>query len=339
MNKINVFQCREGYLLSGSSHNICRPKCNPACINGACVSPPNVCGTTSQYNYNLLFILLTFIIIYSTVCKKGYSFVPNSKSICHPVCTHQCLNGRCVGPDKCECINDQYEFEDKFRCKPKCSQNCLNGVCVSPNVCKCFPNFDYNRYTGNCMPSRCTRCFGECVAPGLCRCDEKSYFNIFEIVGSTNCEPSCPENCKLSGGYCREVNMCSCPDDFFLGGAVDGWCYPLCKQNCSNGQCIEPNAPDCICPKGLAKDTTGVCRAECVKCGKVKCSPPGICDCNRGTVFDRETKSCRLTCKLCQDDKCSHPPFCCKEELEKYKNGTCVLIPMVVDVQDQRLSF
>lgn len=299
-----VCECRPGFQRSSHNVSVCDPICDPPCNNGKCVNV-NQCQ-----------------------CNEGYALPDDSNYDCQPICEQNCIHGQCVKPNECKC-NLGYQKVDRYTCKPQCIQSCENGVCKRPNYCECINDrYEYDNYTGNCVATKCLGCYGDCVAPGLCRCSLDEDLNPYEWRydwprGYQDCEPDCPESCKSSNGYCREKNVCSCQRGHKLKQPERNRCLPVCNGGCNNGTCVAPNK--CVCNKDFAKDSNGVCKTECVKCGSAKCIPPDYtCYCEIGFVFDTKSKSCKPECEMCMDEECNYQPFCCMKGFERLKNGTCV---------------
>ncbi|XP_048006679.1 LOW QUALITY PROTEIN: glutenin, high molecular weight subunit PW212-like [Leguminivora glycinivorella] len=59
-------------------------------------------------------------------------------------CEQPCINGNCVGTNKCECLpgyNLDPTDSTGNRCVPYCHGGCLNGYCASPNNCVCSEGY------------------------------------------------------------------------------------------------------------------------------------------------------------------------------------------------------
>ncbi|XP_055592870.1 fibrillin-2-like isoform X2 [Uranotaenia lowii] len=191
----NRCQCFEGYrsVANGSG---CEPICEPECLNGLCVSP-NECKclpghssephskhkceseTTKQESVarekqrKCKSKCVNGICI-EGVCKcyEGYSTSPESKMICEPICTGECVHGKCVAPESCSC-EEGYELVPDQGCKPMCNESCVNGFCSAPGRCDCLPGYkllaeDDDSCVPDCGPEGCRN--GHCVAPDSCIC-------------------------------------------------------------------------------------------------------------------------------------------------------------------------
>ncbi|XP_063619171.1 filaggrin-2-like [Cydia splendana] len=59
-------------------------------------------------------------------------------------CEQPCVNGNCVGQNRCECLpgyNLDPADSTGTRCVPYCHGGCLNGYCASPNNCVCSEGY------------------------------------------------------------------------------------------------------------------------------------------------------------------------------------------------------
>lgn len=349
---INVCKCYSDYEPSNNTYS-CKPKCTKKCVNAEC-SAPDVCtclpgfekpsyyfdgyDPNRGYHRNEWRVNETSPICNATChpscengncidvdlckCNNGYKLAENSTTKCIPICDPPCQNGECVNPSECRC-HENYEKISRYSCRPRCN-GCENGVCTSPNKCECNFGYSYDRYTGNCKPV-CHECIGgSCVAPGVCRCYDD---HVFVNDKLTVCEPSCPDSCIETGGFCQEPNKCTCPSGYERSEPRYDSCHPVCSDGCKFGNCTEPNV--CICFEGYAKDSTGICRSECLECGEAKCIGPGssgiICECSEGFVFDKAQRKCRSECEMCKGSECNLIAACdCQEGLERHSNGSCV---------------
>ncbi|XP_014237188.1 uncharacterized protein LOC106659267 [Trichogramma pretiosum] len=74
------------------------------------------------------------------------------------VCSHACINGLCVGPNECACLQG-YVPDSRIPgghvCAPVCHGGCANGVCSAPNLCICNPGYIQQsglKATNRCVP-------------------------------------------------------------------------------------------------------------------------------------------------------------------------------------------
>uniref|UniRef100_A0A672KI38 Platelet endothelial aggregation receptor 1 n=1 Tax=Sinocyclocheilus grahami TaxID=75366 RepID=A0A672KI38_SINGR len=76
-------------------------------------------------------------------CCRGFY---ESRNKCVPRCTKECVHGRCVAPDRCQCESG-WRGEDCSSCRfgPNCAKECLchNGGHCDPEKgqCQCDPGF------------------------------------------------------------------------------------------------------------------------------------------------------------------------------------------------------
>ena len=147
---------------------------------------------------------------------KCYGFMNNDTLACSG-------NGKCVGPDTCQCTNDTI-YTGKQCSLPVCygfnslsSDVCSShGICEKPNSCKCYENFNG------------TRC---------------ENFNCFGI----------PNNSSLvcSGkGICVSNDTCQCINGYSGANCSDWRCFGISKDQsdliCSgNGNCLSYDKCSC----------------------------------------------------------------------------------------------
>ncbi|CAH0605443.1 unnamed protein product [Chrysodeixis includens] len=94
---------------------------------------------------------------------------PDSQSaIGQFACSRPCVNGTCVGNDRCACNTGYLPIEeDTSRCTPYCP-SCTNGTCMSPYVCVCDEGFykDFSvKGRTRCVPRRIRRSADDTSAP------------------------------------------------------------------------------------------------------------------------------------------------------------------------------
>uniref|UniRef100_A0A3B5A358 Platelet endothelial aggregation receptor 1-like n=1 Tax=Stegastes partitus TaxID=144197 RepID=A0A3B5A358_9TELE len=218
-------------------------------------------------------------------------------------CTKECVHGRCVAPDRCQCEGgwrgDDCSSCDDNHWGPGCSQQCKcqNRALCDPakGACQCSPGF-IGRY---CCNEECAAgTYGQ-DCKGVCDCANGA--RCYNIDGACLCEPG------FSGPHCRD-RMCSpgkygmhcertclCQDKHTLCHPMKGectcqpgWAGLYCNETCAHGfyghGCLEP----CLCVNG------GVCDGATGRC---QCAPgfTGIhCEspCKSGTYG----KNCSLEC-------------------------------------------
>ncbi|XP_041970680.1 uncharacterized protein LOC121727070 [Aricia agestis] len=273
-------------------------------------------------------------------CCAKWKYVGGS---CLPVCTFGCGEGRCIGPELCECdkpltyrnkkceqpkcnlkycinpncsyndehkmdcnCSDGYEYMGDYSCIPKCTGGCANGECVAPDECSCSEGYR-SVSSLECAPI-CHNCEnGECTAPHTCSCKD-GY-----TKRDDRCQPVC-HDCEH--GECVAPDTCRCHDGYQNDG--DGKCKPIC-HNCDNGDCIAPR--DCRCREGYEKgDDT--CSPICFNCTNGECVSPGVCECRTG--YERVSDECVPHCESCVNGYCSAPGMCtCDKGYQKDEEGAC----------------
>ncbi|XP_062588097.1 uncharacterized protein LOC134249768, partial [Saccostrea cucullata] len=131
--------------------------------------------------------------------------------VCEPRCQN---NGRCVGPNSCQCNG-----YSGVRCdQPICDPPCMNGgTCTRSRSCSCISS-----YTGShcsipvCNPSCING--GTCVAPNKCMCTAT-------YTGAT-CEiPLCSYHLPCFPGTCTDSIHCQCKEGFSGNSGLD-----LCRS-------------------------------------------------------------------------------------------------------------
>uniref|UniRef100_A0A4W5LRA5 Platelet endothelial aggregation receptor 1 n=1 Tax=Hucho hucho TaxID=62062 RepID=A0A4W5LRA5_9TELE len=231
-------------------------------------------------------------------CCPGYY---ESRDKCVPRCTKECVHGRCVAPDRCQCEGGWRGDDCSSACNdkhwgPGCGQlcKCENGGLCNPvtGTCQCPPGYIGRRCEDPCPPGTfgkgclqkcqcgtggsCNKVTGEC----LCR----------ENFTGTFCEKACPKSrCPLrcpcqNGGICQGKGICACPP---------GWTGEVCTERCAEGR-FGPNcAHECVCHnRGHCDPETGQCQCaegftgnrcseEC-QVGSYGRDCKGVCDCANG---------------------------------------------------------
>ncbi|XP_013887580.1 multiple epidermal growth factor-like domains protein 11, partial [Austrofundulus limnaeus] len=204
-------------------------------------------------------------------CCPGFF---ESGDMCVPLCTEECVHGRCVSPETCQCEPGWGGLDCSSGCDsdfwgPHCTNRCQcrNGAKCNPitGACVCTDGFQGWRCEEHCEPSfygkdcqqecqclngaTCQHQTGECLcAPG--------YTGVF-------CEDTCPagkhgslcqQHCPCQNrGTCHHVTgECSCPA---------GWMGPVCAQPCPFGWFGMNCSQECTCRNGgLCDHISGQCQ-------------------------------------------------------------------------------
>ncbi|KAM6967651.1 uncharacterized protein pear1 [Aplochiton taeniatus] len=199
-------------------------------------------------------------------CCPGYY---ESRDKCVPRCTKECVHGRCVAPDRCQCEGGWRGEDCSSACDdkhwgPGCVQKCKceNGALCNPvsGSCQCPPG-----YIGRLCEDPCPAgTFGKgCLQ--MCRCGTGGSCDKLtgechcrEGFTGTFCEESCiKKRCRprcscQNGGICQGKGFCACPP---------GWTGTVCTERCPARR-FGPNcAEECVCHnKGHCDPETGQCQ-------------------------------------------------------------------------------
>ncbi|KAI9999819.1 hypothetical protein NQD34_011662, partial [Periophthalmus magnuspinnatus] len=212
-------------------------------------------------------------------CCPGYY---ESADKCVARCTKECVHGRCVAPERCQCEGG-WRGPDCSNCDaqhwgPRCTRRCQceNGAECDPVTgrCGCSAGFTGVHCEEPCPPGTygmsclqrcrcgaggsCNRMTGECV----CHSGFSGVYCDKPCTGG-RCPARCP--CQ-NGGVCRGKGVCACPP---------GWTGSVCTERCPAGR-YGPN-----------------CSAECVCHNRGRCHPEsGQCQCTEGFTGPRCSEEC-----------------------------------------------
>ena len=183
---------------------------------------------------------------WTCICKEGYER-PSTGEECGPVCTEPCLQGKCVGPNVCECSYGFYGNTCGLTCP--CNRNSHCDVINGEVKClKCENNtfgrrcqFCKNNYVGMFTSEKNKVCLS-------CRslCNEKTDECSLSSSGVVTCR-----GCQ---GNTRGQNCENCKDGFFLQddgcrrcrcNNEDNRCNPNTGGNCKCGKNAMSSKPDC----------------------------------------------------------------------------------------------
>ncbi|CAF92923.1 unnamed protein product [Tetraodon nigroviridis] len=165
-------------------------------------------------------------------CCPGFY---ESGNLCVPLCTEECVHGRCVSPDTCQC--------EPGWGGPDCSSGCENDLWGPhcSNKCQCRNGAKCNPITGACV---CTEGF-----QGW-RCEEPCDRGLFGR--------DCLQRCRcLNGATCHhQTGQCACAPGY-AGAFCEQPCPPgkhgpRCQQRCpcqNAGTCHHVSG-ECSCPAG-----------------------------------------------------------------------------------------
>uniref|UniRef100_A0A3B4TSE5 Platelet endothelial aggregation receptor 1 n=1 Tax=Seriola dumerili TaxID=41447 RepID=A0A3B4TSE5_SERDU len=206
--------------------------------------------------------------------RKRYQCCPGyyeSRDKCVPRCTKECVHGRCVAPDHCQCEGGWRGDDCSSACDDKhwdssCNQQCKceNGALCDPvkGACQCLPGF-IGRYCEESCPAGTfgKGCLQRCKCGTGGSCDKATGECICrDGFTGTFCEKACPRKCQArcpcqNGGICRGKGICACPP---------GWTGAVCTERCPEGR-FGPNcAEECVCHnRGKCDPETGQC--QCAK--------------------------------------------------------------------------
>lgn len=337
-------KCKDGFKYNIET-TACDPVCSQPCLNGVC-SEPEICTCSSGYHKNIDGICIenecdsTSIMskkcgngkCTNGVCLCNEGYLKNTTSVeCEPICD-SCINGICVAPKKCICL-DGFEWnESGSKCVRKCLNGCFNGKCDGDGNCVCNPRYEAVN-SSVCSPICKKACiYGTCTEPNSCTCFEgyQLQHNSYHI-----CEPICSSDC--SNGICVKPNLCQC-DNGFKFNEDSKKCEAVCDIECVNSNCTSPNT--CTCQIGFSKLNSTYCEILCENCTNGHCEEPNVCQCDIGyylnnnkCVEKRSTTTEKLvetsTEKLvenCENGYVSHGYCVCNMGYKRNTPHTCVAI-------------
>ncbi|NXW45134.1 PEAR1 protein, partial [Nyctiprogne leucopyga] len=205
-------------------------------------------------------------------CCLGYY---ESRDACVPRCTQECVHGRCVAPDLCQCEpgwrgpDCSSECDEQSwgpRCQHRC--DCHHGAPCDPlsGACSCPPGFadplchqpcPPGTYGQGChLPCPCRHQAPCDPSTGACRCPPGLAGPHCEVpcLEGTPCDTPCP--CQ-NGGICHPLasSACVCPH---------GWMGEICSMPCPPGRFGPGCQGECHCHNGGHCDPRG---------GQCQCTP------------------------------------------------------------------
>nr|XP_025035923.1 LOW QUALITY PROTEIN: platelet endothelial aggregation receptor 1 [Pelodiscus sinensis] len=248
-------------------------------------------------------------------CCQGYY---ESTDICVPRCTKECVHGRCVAPDQCQCeqgwrgADCSSECDARFwgpRCKQPCQ--CGDGGTCDPRHYLLHPMPTGGHNSGSCDPVS-----GRChCAPGYTGERLQHSHSCHPMSGECTCQPGwaglhCNETCPQGyyGANCQEPCLC------LNGGTCDG----------TTGRCrCAPGYTGEHCSSYCPANTYGVnCSLTCTCKNAFACSPiDGTCVCKEGS-------RCNLVCADGSwGQRCSQPCACKNGATCSPEDGSCSCAP------------
>ncbi|XP_073662060.1 platelet endothelial aggregation receptor 1 isoform X3 [Tursiops truncatus] len=238
-------------------------------------------------------------------CCQGFY---ESSGACVPLCARECVHGRCVAPNQCQCVQDWRGDDCSSACAlgvwgPQCDKpcNCGNssscdpksGACSCPSGLQpphCFRPCSPGRYGPACQFS--CQCHGAPCDPqtGACLCPPERTGPSCEVSCSQDSVgffcPSTPP-CQNGGVFQASRGSCSCPP---------GWMGTICSLPCPEGSYGPNCSQECRCHNGgLCDRFTGQCR----------CAPGYTGDrCREECPVGRFGQDCAETCDCATGARC-----------------------------------
>ena len=145
------------------------------------------------------------------IADRGNHVIRGMSAACSFSCEN---NGRCVGPNKCECLHGWSGIDCT---KPLCQNSCgQRELCVAPNTCACIPGYD----GAGCLAAKCSQqCVnGHCSAPDVCTCNpgwfdsncvSSTEFCVFQFIfqAANNHSSSLDSTCRRRPCVNRHVEI------------------------------------------------------------------------------------------------------------------------------------
>ncbi|NXD31389.1 PEAR1 protein, partial [Spelaeornis formosus] len=264
-------------------------------------------------------------------CCQGYY---ESRDACVPHCSLECVHGRCVAPELCQCEPGWRGPSCSSECDeqswgPDCAQRCPchHGAPCDPvtGVCSCPPGFADPLCHQPCPPGTYGQgCHLSCAcqhqAPcnastGACLCPRGLSGPLCEVPcpEAMSCATPCP--CQ-NGGICHpsSTSTCVCPHGWMVGGL----CPPPNVAPASASP-ADPGAPlqgeICSMPCPPGRFGPG-CQGECHCHNGGHCDPHGgQCHCAPGFTGEqcqercpvgRYGQDCQESCDCANGGQCFH---------------------------------
>ncbi|XP_033119931.1 uncharacterized protein LOC117119232 [Anneissia japonica] len=216
----------------------------------------------------------------SVLCKYGIHFKRDCcygwKRVggqCVPICEKECVHGKCVGPNKCECdpgFTGALCNQDYNECGDmpwRCPQRCMNTL----GSYNCYCDHGYVLQQDKITCSRDNRCDGYRCVVG---CEQ--YEDGFRCI--------CPDGLRLAPNGLSCIDIDECKEDLD-NCAVDR----VCRNTFGNFFCS--------CPEGLSYNYDIVNgKKELVCRDRNECDGPNDCDPNANCINENPGYSCE--CKF-----------------------------------------
>ncbi|KAK1329203.1 hypothetical protein QTO34_011383 [Cnephaeus nilssonii] len=257
-------------------------------------------------------------------CCQGFY---ESRGACVPLCVQECVHGRCVAPNQCQCVQAWRGDDCSSDCPPgvwgpQCDKPCScgnssscdpkSGACSCPSGLQpphCLQPCSPGRYgpacqlSCNCRGAPCDPQTGACFCPPDRTGPSCEVSCVRDAVGLL-CPSTSP--CHNGGVFEASRGSCSCPPGWM--GAIctlpcaQGFHGPSCSQECRchNGGLCDPVTGQCSCAPGYTGER---CREECPvghfgqDCAETcdcapgaRCFPNGACLCEHGFTGHRCTE-------------------------------------------------
>ncbi|XP_014206491.1 multiple epidermal growth factor-like domains protein 10 [Copidosoma floridanum] len=225
-----VCLCDDGYRLV-DNRTKCKPICSQDCGMGKCTAP-ETCSCLEGFVKRNATVAGSGCIVACgcengwcnetsaacDTCKEGYELLwVNDSSACQPYCEGGCSNGRCVGPQWCECDDDYLPENDTMgnpRCTRTCGGECTHGTCdPENNTCACLHGW-VGKY---------------CDRPDAALCLIANRSNFTWLEGGWN-GSRCSERCQ------REVNStadCTAQPNGDVDAALNATCFMSIDSPCN----------------------------------------------------------------------------------------------------------
>uniref|UniRef100_A0A8C6QPT1 Platelet endothelial aggregation receptor 1 n=1 Tax=Nannospalax galili TaxID=1026970 RepID=A0A8C6QPT1_NANGA len=158
-------------------------------------------------------------------------------------------------------------YESSGACVPLCAQECVHGRCVAPNQCQCAPGWRGDDCSSECAPGVWGKqCDKHCACGNSSSCDPKSgACSCLSGLQPPNClqpcppghyGPACQFGCHCHGAPCDpQDGACFCPPGRTGPRCVmrsQGFHGPNCSQECRchNGGLCDRFTGQCHCAPG-----------------------------------------------------------------------------------------